>query len=800
ARLALLGAQVLVPLPGQGELAGLICLGARAAQETYTERDLESLIVIAELAAAAIQRAQIVEDLERQVNQLHVMTRLAEGLNITSAFDDILELIYTQANQGIPTQDFFITLSGETGFNTSHAFYLQKNERLLEQENRPISERHDLSLEVIRTGNSIITDDYGRECRQRAYLPAVEGLYSWMAAPLLTSNATIGAISLGSRDPAILYTDTQLELLESIADQAAGAIAKARLLHDAERRAAQLTVLNDVARSMSSTLDIDPLLDQILQSAVDLLDCEAGSLLMVDESNGDLVFQVATGPVASSLLGRRLPAGTGLAGKVAEAGQPVIANTVSESSDWFSETDADTGFSTQSVLALPLQAKEKIIGVIEVINKRDGSPFNAEEQELLTVFTGQAAVAIENARLYTLTDRELAARVEELSVLQRIDRELNASLDIKRTMEITLDWSLKQSDSDAGLIGTAEDGSLYVLASAGYKALDNRDLRAHGLIAAALSSGSAQVDVGGGEETLLPGALSRTVIPVRREEEVIGILLLESGEADHYPPEKLRFLSRLSDHAAIAISNAQLYQEVQEANLAKSDFVSFVSHELKTPMTSIKGYTDLLSAGSVGPVSDAQANFLSTIRSNVDRMATLVSDLADISRIEVGKLRLEFGTVSVADLVDEVVRSTRRQVEEKNQTLTVDMEDEGLEAWGDRTRLIQVLTNLVSNANKYTPADGKIWIRAGTSAEEGDLPVVHIAVEDDGIGISDEDQKQIFQKFFRSDDQKAREAPGTGLGLNITKSLVEMQGGEIWFESEYRKGTTFHFTIPISDQ
>jgi signal transduction histidine kinase len=220
-------------------------------------------------------------------------------------------------------------------------------------------------------------------------------------------------------------------------------------------------------------------------------------------------------------------------------------------------------------------------------------------------------------------------------------------------------------------------------------------------------------------------------------------------------------------------------------------------------MTSIKGYTDLLAAGSVGTVSEAQANFLSTIRSNVDRMATLVSDLADISRIEAGKLSLEFGEIPVAGIVDEVVRSTRRQIEEKSQELSVEIEREDLAAWGDRTRLIQILTNLVSNANKYTPAEGKIWIRAaklsGAGPHTGGLQAVQITVEDSGIGISEEDQKKIFQKFFRSDDQKAREAPGTGLGLNITKSLVEMQGGKIWFESEYRRGTAFHFTVPIAE-
>jgi signal transduction histidine kinase len=152
--------------------------------------------------------------------------------------------------------------------------------------------------------------------------------------------------------------------------------------------------------------------------------------------------------------------------------------------------------------------------------------------------------------------------------------------------------------------------------------------------------------------------------------------------------------------------------------------------------------------------------------------------------------------------VDEVLRSTKRQLEDKKQTINMQL-PAGLPAiWADRTRLTQILVNLVSNANKYTPEGGVVTVGAEKSANqwdpEGAAEVVHIWVKDNGIGISLEDQKKIFQKFFRSDDSKAREAPGTGLGLNITKSLIEMMGGRIWFESEFRQGTTFHFTIPVS--
>jgi signal transduction histidine kinase len=303
-------------------------------------------------------------------------------------------------------------------------------------------------------------------------------------------------------------------------------------------------------------------------------------------------------------------------------------------------------------------------------------------------------------------------------------------------------------------------------------------------------------------EVLLRNAESQIVIPIRREAEVIGLLMLESKTNERYEQESEDFLTRLTDHAAIAISNAQLYSEVQRANIAKSDFVSFVSHELKTPMTSIKGYAELLSAGAVGQISDAQNDFLQTIRNNITRMATLVSDLADVSRIEAGRLHLDFSSESMHNIADEVVRTTQAMIDEKHHQLVMDIPEDLPNIWGDRNRLLQVITNLVSNAYKYTPEDGKITIRARETDNqwdpEGSPKVVHLEVIDTGIGIKPEDQAKIFTQYFRTDEGKDT-APGTGLGLNITRYLVEMQGGKIWFESAFGEGTNFQFTIPVAE-
>jgi len=179
-----------------------------------------------------------------------------------------------------------------------------------------------------------------------------------------------------------------------------------------------------------------------------------------------------------------------------------------------------------------------------------------------------------------------------------------------------------------------------------------------------------------------------------------------------------------------------------------------------------------------------------------------VSDLADVSRIEAGRLHLDFRAISMEEVFNEVVRSVQAQLNEKEHSLEV-MIPEGLpQVWGDLNRLIQIMNNLVSNAIKYTPQNGEISIQAELASNqwdpEGAPEVVHIFVTDNGLGISKEDQEKVFQKFFRSADQNVRDLPGTGLGLNITRHLVEMQGGCIWFEADLGSGSVFHFTMPVA--
>ena len=223
--------------------------------------------------------------------------------------------------------------------------------------------------------------------------------------------------------------------------------------------------------------------------------------------------------------------------------------------------------------------------------------------------------------------------------------------------------------------------------------------------------------------------------------------------------------------------------------------MSTASHELKIPMTSIKGFAKLMQMGAGGDLSDQQQNFLNVITNNVDRMAQLVNDLLDVSRIEAGRIRLELRDVQITEVIHEVVEAVQNQIESKQLSLNLHLTDSLPELRADYGRMVQIMTNLVSNAYKYTPAGGQITITA--QPHNGEIEGIAVTVQDTGYGISEEDQLKLFTTFFRSADDRIREEPGTGLGLAIIKKMIESHGGELTFESTLGQGSAFTFTMPL---
>jgi len=231
----------------------------------------------------------------------------------------------------------------------------------------------------------------------------------------------------------------------------------------------------------------------------------------------------------------------------------------------------------------------------------------------------------------------------------------------------------------------------------------------------------------------------------------------------------------------------------RELDRMKTEFVSLVSHELRTPLTSIKGFTEMVLDGDAGEINEEVEEYLGIVFSNAERLVALVNDLLDLSRVESGRIQLQSEPVDLNQVVQIVVATMQHKLQEKGQRLSVQLDPAATSVLGDKDKLVQVLTNYVSNAYKYTQADGEIRIEI--SRQDG---LARVAVVDNGFGISPEDQEQLFTRFYRVDNSMTREVGGTGLGLSIVKQLIELMGGEVSVESALGSGSTFAFTVPLA--
>lgn len=805
ARLNMLNLNLCVPLLGPNYLLGWLALGLKQSGQPYTSSDLLFLATLASETTIALESAQLLEQANQRAAELEALQKISANIQAEAKPDLLLASVVEQATQ---------LLQAEGGM----AFLLEPNDVTLkvvvsynldkDYNGYTLAKGEGVAGQVVLRGQSMVVDNYqvfsGRSPKfQDSKFGAV------LATPLQWGGKVRGVLHLIHRSRGQRFNERDIQLMELFAGQASIALEKSHLLHEAQHRANQLATLSEVSVAISSTLDLETALQRVMDCAVQILNAEAGSLLLMDPRGKELTFEVVLGPTGANLLGLRTEVGKGIVGTVAKTGQPLIINDAPADPRWNVAFDEATDFHTKDILCVPMLSHERVVGVVEVINKQDGTVFSEEECNLLMSFGAQAAIAIENAQVFGRVDKALAERVQELQALQAFDRELQASLELKNVLDISLTRAMDALGVEMGLMGVitndGEEPGLYLLTQRGMPMEMSRYKRdpwplTKGIMGRVARTGElAWANDITQEKDYVPKShrtRSLLVVPVVRDEKVMGVIDLESTDPDFFTSDDVSFVKLLTGPAAIAIQNAKLYEQVKAANEAKSKFMSDASHELKIPMTNIKGYSKLLQMGAGGSLTEKQMEFLGVISNNVDRMTRLVNDLLDVSRIEAGRIRLEIENVQMRDVISDVVQSVQTQIENKRLKLKIDMAHDLPEIRADYGRMVQIVTNFVSNAYKYTPEGGEIMVTANP-CNNGKLPGVTVTVKDTGYGISEEDQAKLFTPFFRSSDQNIRDEPGTGLGLSITKSMIEAHGGELTFESELGAGTAFTFTMPL---
>ena len=569
------------------------------------------------------------------------------------------------------------------------------------------------------------------------------------------------------------FFEERLKSVEGVLEQ----LAAERLQTSQQGRLAKLY---EVSRAIGGSLDLQTVLNQVMDAIIALTQAERGFLLIQDD-DGNLTIPVRRNFDQETIGVDAVSISRTVTNRVLESDQAIITTNAQEDPR-FSDQASIVAHALRSIMASPLRVRGKVIGVVYVDNRVRTNLFSEQDLELLETFAAQAAVAIDNARLFSATDQALNARVEELTMLQRMDRQLNETLDLNNALRVTLEWSSRVCQAQSANLGLldAESGALHILAHSG--AADDFTADSNAPLMQQVITSQAPIVHHNADHSIF-------LVPIRRSGRVIGVIAMTAERANAFSADQQALVVRMADRAAIAIENARLYDAVRAANNAKSEFVGLVAHELKVPMTSISGYADLIPMA--GSINEKQAAFLATIKNAVQRMKILVSDLNDISRIETGNLRVERSEVSVSEVLSAVHESIATEIAQRNHTLSIDIDPNLPAVRADRDRLIQVLLNLASNAYKYTPDGGTLRLAAKRQGGQ-----ITFLVADSGVGMSAEQVAKLGTKFWRADNGLGQ--PGTGLGFAITRNLIALMGGTFDIQSAPQQGTTVTFTLPVA--
>lgn len=562
-----------------------------------------------------------------------------------------------------------------------------------------------------------------------------------------------------------------------------------------QKTSGRFEALYNVSRMLGTSLDLQTVLDQVMDAVIKLTGAERGFLMLRDD-DGDLAIQAARNFDRQTLTSSELEYSRTVANMALDGGKAVLATNAVEDPR-FKEQQSVMSQSLRSVMAAPLWARNRVIGIAYVENRVVAGLFTQGDLETLETLSGQASVAIDNALLFSETDEALSKRVDELRMLRRIDLQLNQKLDPEAAMLYTLEMACRVSGAAEGHLGLVQHDPKHIMATHHFsgetdetKSTKEHPIRLDSAYPQAWEAVEKQETIT--FDTGQYGLTTILIIPIIRDEDAIGVVILQRKDGETFNDEQQDLVERIVARAAINIENSRLFQAVRAADNAKTEFVGIVAHDLKAPMTSIQGYADLLLMQDDN-LTEKQKRYLGHISNTVKRMEMLVSDIADVSRIESGQFLMDEIRVKTSTVIEATRETIMPQINEREHKFVENIEDGLPDMYTDYYRLMQVLTNLLSNAYKYTPTGGTITL--DVHRKDGRI---EFAVSDTGIGLSREQIEKLGTPFWRAEDEFTHSQPGTGLGFFITRSLVEQMGSTIKVDSTVGKGSTFSFSVAVA--